>query len=278
MEWSIPGTEIPVRQGDVLVSRDPRKGVIEAAFLVITADCDISKNKFGSQLAGLRMISYEQYLLDIWGAKKLKKTVSDEKEKLRGQVAKWHTKFVGADSSLTDDAVLSWLLRDGPQKIASALGIPSEKKFIRSLSMFHQGFSSLNEVDNLSDLQRYVKLRAAVEGEEADKILAATLAAAQKESLPDDTFFLPEMPEVENSGAIIMLREIVGLVADKICYKAPDATTKEHLLRVARLNPDVKYAVSQAFGSLYSKIGMSALYEQRCKAAISNVNGQGWRV
>ena len=50
-EWSIPDPSIDVRQGDLLVSRSIQTGKIEELCLVITADCDISKGKFGRQLA-----------------------------------------------------------------------------------------------------------------------------------------------------------------------------------------------------------------------------------
>ena len=53
-----------------------------------------------------------------------------------------------------------------------------------------------------------------------------------------------------------MLREIVGVSNDAVCFRATDATTTDSFLRVCRLQPTYKYAVSQAFGILYSRIGL----------------------
>ncbi len=279
MEWLTPDPETPVRQGDILISRDHRTGLVESMFLVITADCDISKGKFGSQMAALRIMSHNQYLLDIWGEKKLSKAIKDERSKLHAQISKWHSKLIGQDSALTEEAALSWLIREGAERIVGDLKVPDKdrKKVIKSLSNSCGAFRLL-ENQNLSDLEKYVLFRALSEEKSAEEIHRNTVGSAQKEVLPDDTFFLPELPGNLGQGAVVMLREIIGILPDNIYLKTSEATSPQSFLRIARLKPEIKYAVSQAFGSLYSRIGMSSEYEARRNAAIQGVTGKEWRI
>ncbi len=279
MEWLTPDTDVPVRQGDMLIRRDPKNGNIEETYIIITADCDISKKKFGAQLAGLRVISHDHYLSVIWGEKKLSKAVKDEREKTRDQIAKWHSILINNKSTITEDAAVEWLLREGPDKIIESLSIPADKKskVQRSLSASYNAFKILDSESLETDLQKFIHFKANSEEKEFSAVLNTTVNSAQLESLPDDTFFIPELP-ASGQSAIIMLREIIGLPPELIRYKAPEANARQHLLRVARLKPEIKYAVSQAFGSLYSRIGMSAEYEARRKTAIQKINGNGWNV
>lgn len=279
MEWLTPDSETPVRQGDILISRDHKTGVIESTFIVITADCDISKEKFGSQIAALRIISHDQYLLNIWGEKKLNKAVKDEKSKLHGQILKWHSKLIGKESTLTEDAVLDWLIREGGALMVSALKVSGEnsEKVAKSLSNTYNAFKLLENPD-LSDLEKFVQFKAFSENKNPEIVRSTTVSSAQNEALPDDTFFLPELPENLGQGAVIMLREIIGITSKNIYVKATEATSSKDFLRIARLKPEVKYAVSQAFGSLYSRIGMSSEYETRRRVAIQGITGKEWRI
>lgn len=279
MEWLTPNPETPVRQGDILISRDHRTGLIESMFLVITADCDISKEKFGSQIAALRIISHNQYLLDIWGEKKLNKAIKDEQSKLHAQISKWHSKLIGKDSALTEEAALKWLIREGAERIVDDLKVPDKdsKKVKKSLSNAYNAFKLL-ENQSGSDLEKYVLFKALSEDKSTEEVHKATVGSAQKEALPDDTFFLPELPDNLGQGAVVMLREIIGISPNNIYLKATEATSPKNFLRIARLKPEIKYAVSQAFGSLYSRIGMSSEYEARRKAVIQGLTGKEWRI
>ncbi|RFQ05969.1 hypothetical protein D0O09_01975 [Pseudomonas putida] len=270
---------MPVRQGDILINRDHQTGKIESTYLVITADCDISKEKFGSQIAALRIISHNSYLMEIWGEKKLSKAVKDELSKLHVQITKWHSKLINTDSSLTANAALDWLMRAGSDEIVKSLSVPEDQsaRVKKSLNNAYNAFKLL-ENEKLSDLEKFVQFRAHSEEKSPELVLEATVGSAQKEALPDDTFFLPELPEKIGEGAVIMLREIIGIDPKWICLKATEAVSTRHYLRIARLKPEIKYAVSQAFGSLYSRIGMSAEYEARRKTAIQGLTGKGWKI
>ena len=277
-EWFVPSLEIPARQGDFLICRDPHVGHVEEICLVITADCDISKGKFGRQLACLRVISLSDYLRTVWAERKLRKLEKDEAEKLRGQIAKWHSKHIGNESQISAEAALKWLLRDDPEKICSDLAIPEKdsKKMRLSLGSFRTAFLALGEAAEASKLHQYATFRAHSLGRDVHLCRQEILQQAQKEPMPEDVFLLPSLPQLETGPAVVLLREIVSVRHEAICYRSADASTNEMFLRVGRLEPAFKYAVSQAFGALYSRIGLPEEYELRCKVVIEEINQFDW--
>jgi hypothetical protein len=273
-EWSIPDPSVPVRQGDLLICRDPQKGIIEGICLLITADCDISQGKFGRQLLCLRVIPFEEYLRTIWPARKLKGLVENETEKVRVQLAKWHTKQIGVESKLTSAAITSWAKRSDATSICVELGIPDpdRKKIEAALSTFQAAVNTLKVNEQKDSLTQLIAFRAALQGKESKTIHQEYVNQAQAEKLPADVFLLPNLPQANVGPAVVLLREIVGVKQDNICYRVSDAVTNDMLLRVGRLEPTFKYAVSQAFGFLYSRIGLPSDYEFRCKCVIEQIS------
>lgn len=279
-EWFVPDSSVEVRQGDLLVSRSLQTGKVDELCLVITADCDISKGKFGRQLACLRVLPIDRYVRTIWAAKKLEKMQVNERIKLRGQVAKWHTQSLGTESSITADAAADWVKREEPEAICDGLQIPEKerKKFTASVKAFRSAIIALEAHASRDKLTQFVAYRGAVLGRDVAQSWQEVLLDAQKESdaLPEDAFLLTSLPQVSEDGAVVLLREIVGIPYEAVCYRVTDAVAETSMLRVGRLHPTFKYAVSQAFGALYSKIGLPPTYEKRCKDVTLNLTSIKW--
>lgn len=279
-EWFVPDSSVEVRQGDLLVTRSLKTGQVEELCLVITADCDISKGKFGRQLACLRVLPIDRYVRTIWATKKLERLQKNELTKLRGQVAKWHTQSLGTESSITVDAAAEWVKREEPRVICEALQVPEKecKKFVAALTAFRSAIAALETNAAHDRLTQFVAYRGAVLGRDMEQNRQEVLQDAQKESeaLPEDAFLLTSLPQVSDDGAVVLLREIVGVPYESVCYRMTDAVAETSLLRVGRLHPTFKYAVSQAFGALYSKIGLPSAYEERCKGVTTNLASITW--
>lgn len=277
MEWFLPEPEVPVRQGDVLVSRDPQTGNLDEVCLVITADCDISKGKFGRQLACLRVLTVKDYVAHIWAKRKLDKLIKEEAKKLRAQLAKWQSLATGQESTLTEEAARIWLARAEPYAICDLLGVPddgSRKKLLGVLGGYREAFGGLDGPrDHLTALVAFKSTLGHIEPKTCRQ---QTLQQAQQEPLPEDVFLLPELPLAADTPCVVMLREIVGVASDAVCFRATDATSSDKFLRVCRLEPTYKYAVSQAFGILYSRIGLPDEYERRCKDVVSGIASFEW--
>jgi peptidyl-tRNA hydrolase len=277
MEWFTPDATLDVRQGDLLISKDPRTGGVDKLTIVITADCDISKGKFGSHLAGLKVIFFDEYIKSIWSSRKLEKLVRDEKSNLHKKICKHHSELLGSPSALTDEGVITWLLRDSPEKIAEALKVPEGqlKKFLVYVANYSNAFRSLL-LDYESTLSKYVSFFSALNARDSSSVLNSLVSQAQSETLPDDIFFLPCVADVAEKGAVVLLREVVAVPYTAIRYRLSEVSQQEQYLRSSRLKPEIKYALSQAFGNLYSKIGLSADYESRRKSAIAQVSSFQW--
>lgn len=277
MEWFLPEASVPLRQGDVLMSRDPRTGAVDELCLVITADCDISKGKFGRQLACLRVLTFKTYVAQVWARRKLDKAIGDERKKLRGQIARWHTAALGRESTLTEAAALTWLARSEPATICESLAVPDDgtrKKFIATLQCYRLAFDELNR--DTDPLTKLIAFRSSIDRIDPTQCKAQTLQRVQQESLPEDAFLLPALPLAIDTPCVVMLREIVGVSSESVCFRSTDADDVDKFLRIGRLQPTYKYAVSQAFGMLYSRIGLPEEYEQRCKDVVNGLTSIDW--
>ena len=73
-----------------------------------------------------------------------------------------------------------------------------------------------------------------------------------------------------------MLRELVGVNVKSIKYRLSEITNDRDVIRTHRLIPQIKYAISQSFGSLYSRIGLSKEYENQKKTTIQNLTNHKW--
>lgn len=277
-EWTIPETEIPVRQGDLLICRNVRTGDISDICLVITADCDIRNGKFGREIACLRVTPLHGYLRNVWAKKKLARFQSNQIKLVREQMAKWHSLQIGTPSGLTDEATLSWVQRATADEICADLNVPIDQKknISKAIQLLKSGLSA-SETPNLQDcMSRLALFKACTSEKPIDICQQDILKDAQKEELPDDFFLFTSLPQIETGPAVVHLRELFGVDAKAIRYRATDADSDECFLRVGRLEPTFKYAVSQAFGSLYSKIGLPNEYEVRRDNALKFIQTYQW--
>lgn len=276
-EWSILDAYTLVRQGDLLISRDPGTGVIDEMCLVITADCDISKGKFGKQLACLRIIKYEEYVQSIWADRKLAKLVVNETKKILEKINKWNRKRTGKESSMSADVAIDWITRAEVDQICSDLEISEDmiEKERVAFSCFKSAVSTLSRISS-NKLTQLAAFRASTSKKDVKECWQEYLLQAQSEPLPEDVFLLPSLPQLAPGAAVILLREIVSVPHNKVCYRTFDASSTEMFLRLGRLNPTFKYAVSQAFGGLYSRIGLPEEYENRCKEVICDISLLPW--
>lgn len=260
------------------MSRNIQSGRIEELCLVITADCDISKGKFGRQLVSLRVISFRDYIATVWADKKLRKMEADEAEKLRAQIAKWHTRTLGFESSLTTEAAVAWALKVNPDEIAAELTVPDEdrKKFVSALSGFRAARDARQTEAERGRLREYVAFRSAALRIDREKCRQQVFQSANKEDLPEDIFLLPNLPQLDFGASAVLLRELVSVPYEAVCYRASDVLSSAAFLRIGRLQATFKYAISQAFGALYSRIGLPDAYERRCKTALEQTDYGPW--
>lgn len=272
-EWELPSPEIPVRQGDFLIKRNSVTRQVETMCLIITADCDISQEKFGTHLACLRVISFQEYLERVWAGKKLNRAMEKEGKAIRDQLDKWNRMRLGETSSLSLEAVRDWITASEPEVICRDLGIPqsSVPKISPQLRRFRAALVALIDNRQSNQLFQLLSFRVALTGKDREECLQEILEQAQGAELPEDVFFFPTLAGMSIGPGIAMLREIMPLPLDSICFRTSDTRLSGLFLRVGRLKPIYKYAVSQAFGNLYSRIGLPKEYEDRRSIALGKL-------
>jgi hypothetical protein len=272
-EWFTPTPEHVVRQGDILIRMQEGSSSIRDTYLVITADCDINKYKFGTHLACLKIISFEAYVRNIWAGAKLEKVIQVASKELREQAAKWHKLALGEESGLTTESVSRWALGATSTEICDALSIPNTEraKFVKSVESFKAANNKIKSLVDCDPLTHLAEYTAELKNQPLDSTWTKLLQQAQGESLPEDVFILSNLPQIDYQGAIILLRELHPIAYSDVYYRASDARAKSAFLRAGRLEPQFKYAVSQSFGTLYSRIGLSTDYEKRRKAVVDSV-------
>lgn len=273
-DWWFPDPSVAVRQGDALLRRDKSSGRVLESCLVITADCDISKSKFGRHLACLRIEPLHDYVRLDWAQSKLNKALSNESERIRSQLAKWHTVKLGKASNLTSKGAEDWLRRESTDSICASLNVPPEerKRLVASLEIYKAALIASDACANVDFLTRLVTFKAKISRKDIDVCLKDTLAQAQGESLPDDVFLLPNFPHTDQRAVLVKLRELIAVDYELVKYRTTEADSPEHYLRTGRLQPALKYAISQKFGALYSKIGLPPEFEVRHKWALESVS------
>jgi hypothetical protein len=277
-EWHVPKPETPLRQGDILMRRDPKRGTIKSLCLIITADCDISQRKFGTQLGCLRIISFQEYLRTPWAEKKLVRALEKETAAMQVQLNKWNSQRLTDAKPLSTEAVVNWIRRSKSESICQALKVPAMEiaKISAKIDAFRTALNDLDEKSESDSFSRLIAFRSPLSGKTHSVCAQEAIQQAKGEELPDDIFLLPALPQVDIGCAVVLLREIVGVGANSIRFRAIDADSEDVFFRIGGLLPTFQYAVSQAFGSLYSRIGLPEAYELRRKTAIQLIHTYKW--
>ena len=85
-EWDTVAVDAPVRQGDVLISRDPASLKVTAILFVLTADCDIDKKKYGRYIACLHVDTLKVYLRNVRSGKQFDSLVCNQRKDCRSGI------------------------------------------------------------------------------------------------------------------------------------------------------------------------------------------------
>jgi hypothetical protein len=226
-EWTIPGTEEPLSQGDILLSRDLQTGEVKSICWVITADCDISKNKFGAQLACLRITSLKKYIRTVWSAKRIFRLLEAETGKIGELLTKWNKLRIEDATPLSSNSVIKWVKNSSPEEICSALNVVEEKKrsVIDSLTKFLRLLQALEKEEKSDPLSQLIAARSVLDEKNVTECREKILKQAQGDLLPEDVFLLPDLPQIEIGPCLVNLRELVGVPLKTIYFRASEATS-----------------------------------------------------
>jgi hypothetical protein len=238
--------------------------------IIITADCDLHREKHGGYISYIPAMITEDYLWYQWRPAAFKAECDKRISVLNARLSKWIEKNRSPGVALSDGAIRDWLMRVGPDGLLDELGCndKGERNQLGNVIEPAWALASLlaasePELTRLNTAYRWVNKAA-----EADKGLLAKAFQASLGSLPGDVFHLPTLPGNEDDGLFVMLRHLRQCHIDEIASRPDDlrfggATAK----RIARITATFRYALSQNFARVFSDIGLPEDHEERRKNA-----------
>lgn len=259
-----------VRQGDIIRKLDAKTGAVERLGIVITADCDIAKNKSGDRYTWLEIVSMADYLDGPWAQEQLRK-LGEKRSKticeyLNGQLRK---RELDVDP-LTPQSLNEWLRGKTPEHILTGV----------------TGQAPTPDSKQLRELQGYARTLSAKEGQSPGEQLKAAWESfdvddkGQKEALrnafKDSTggfpeyFVLPELPRQAGLGFVVLLRSMWNVMAADLYLSEQDARVDDRpdaFHRLGRLDDGVRFSITQKLAFLFSRIGMPTAFETACETA-----------
>lgn len=275
LEWDQPSSEVPIRQGDLLVKKQAGATNIKDAVIVITADCDIARKKYDSAIAALPLISFPDYVRHRWANDRYENTVNTDHNELTNQFNKIKKESLGSYQELKPKVLSTWIENEGAKKICQDIINEENRKKAENII---KKIQILLGLDNNPQIEAAFDRLLAYECIKENKDQATSRQDLLKKArnglstLPADLFFLSTIP-IEGSGAhLVLLRELVAIKPDLVTASATIARENNGYLRIGRLRPAFKYALSQQFGLMFSRVGLPDDYENSKKDYLKNFN------
>jgi hypothetical protein len=264
------------RQGDIIRPCDRTRSVaglpLGSAGVIITADCDIANDKFGDYLSYLPIVPGEAYLDKFWAPLRLQEILADACKTAIDIIHGTEKRRDRELQRLTEDEFLEWLRDRGADAIVNAASVKREharQSLSAQLLLIAAATADESDDDGLTNLFRLRSCRRLANySKQAETV---EVRKALSEVAKAMSFFLvPELPDVAAYGYVITLRDVRSIHINDafITYKALPFSRRDDdcMYRIGRFSDRIRFAISQKFGSLFSRIGMTSDYENDCRA------------
>jgi hypothetical protein len=256
-----------IQQGD-LVRRRPDATASPVWGLIITADCDIAQNKAGNRYTWIRIVSGADYLCSTWAPDQLRRLVEKQARVAAEGLGARLRRSDPELTPLTGEGLCRWLEQDDPTTIWAAVAPEgkADAKLLRIMQALHAATDPLSTCSPMDRLRRAWTLLGRSAAEQAGMIGEALKG---DRGFPD-FFLLPELPQTDGFGFVILLRDIASVDADAVFgaeLEARLADRPDGFHRFGRLQDGVRFAVTQKLAFLFSRIGMPTSFEDACAAA-----------
>lgn len=260
--------EPAVLQGDILkeLSRDDDGEV----FVIISADCDIANNKIGrSGLACLSILSLEDYFFKEHCAAKHQKMIISKLREVTRLINDHWLSLSDEHKELDGENIKNWIKEAEVDIILSHLKVEDKE----TESKIKKLYNIINKYLICKDIKaiKHVDLLAILEGVNNNDSLALNKVIKKymtelSKNPPQDLFFIPSIPTLQSIGYVVKLRSLFFLPASQ-CFSSISKAKESpnSYLRIGRLTPTFKHALSQQFGTLFSRIGFPTNYERDVK-------------
>ena len=265
---------LPVRQGDVL--KRVRGAGKSNLVVVVTADCDIANGKYGE--AGLACVQLDLLAEHVLGehARGLAQAALKRRfEKAAEWVNKrWREKSAD-NGDLSAEHVQAWILASKPEEIEAELNLPLDdpKSFIQRECVSLKAAQKF--IDASSDRYSGIDALCALQMSTRSAQLKTVFGTLNSKDLPLDLFYISSVPDVQGLGFVAKLRALT-FIPFECSFTSLDAAkdVDNSFVRVGRLAPTFRHALSQQFGMLFARIGMPKQFEVDRDAAFGLIAEQ----
>lgn len=275
---SVPESDA-FRQGDIFLSHPRGDGQVDQLHVIITADCDIAQKKAGPSFTWLPIVPAIGFVEHFWMQEKVAKLEGRLREHLALLVNRLHHLLNPAAIDLGETFVADWAASDrGEAIIGSLRPTPAEQE---QLIKYVDALQSLASADLVgSPFKQIVDLFYEVQHQTGliqDAPKAKSRFSDVRSILTEprqDAFFVSGIPGKDTSGWVIKLRDIDNIPVSYLSSTRSEwYTSDKNHLRIGRFSSVYKYAISQQFGSLFSRIGLPSDYGQWRSLVIDDVCG-----
>lgn len=260
----VPG--VGLRQGDLLdLSRAENIPYGARLGVIVTADCDLAQDKHYGQILLCPIVPASTYYQHIWCAKRLDGFREKTLKRLRKEFDELSARGV-LNSPLSDDAI-------------SAI---CESEVAIRVSLQELGLAC-GKIEELARAVASLELCAGVDGP-LISLVAATAYSQKKEVAEIKKKLFSDFKAELGKDAIDVVAVHDDLTGDDIVHvvllRAPFSVAIQNvgfsgrdksaaaILRIGSFAPEIKFLVTQKFGTLFSRVGMKSEIEVDRNAAI----------
>lgn len=250
-----------IMQGDIFFLDKKRNEI----GVIITADCDISKNKTSGIIAYLPIIEARDYITNTL-------IYESTSELIKKSLSIIDKKF-NPDSKLTQEAI-SHIINMDKHWLEKNLNIS-----IRDT--IHNHINMIKYVDSTAFSHEKCPIKR------AQNILNTLMPGTEETPFTkfrnkitgikdrDDCLFIKELSEDHTDGYTILLREIRSVEKSNIFSSisaSRDSHSQQKAIRFSKLAPVYKFWLSHNFGRLFSRVGLPTEYERSRDSYLYNIN------
>lgn len=248
------------RYGDPITRKDPTWG------MVVNADCDLANKKNQGHLSWLEVISARQYWEEFWAPQQLEKMAEKQAKQICEQINAI-IKKQGIQAGAVDfQRIKSWVGRQDEKEILSSLGV-NNKTLEDNLKAFKLSTQQVSEGSALDILEGCQILL----GQDPTKNLAEFQKFVVRQEGFPDFFLVPNLPEGDSKGYIVLLRRVHGSNEGSVYRSAMEARINDEpgaLHRIGRFADGVRFQIVQKMTFLFSRIGSPIDFENDCRQVI----------
>lgn len=260
-EWLALTVDQPVRQGDILKALHLESDPWRRLLVVITADCDLAKDKHGGALTCIPVLDAEHYLMSF----RFEKLRNGLVDKLISRALHQLSQQRGEAGAIKVSAhrMRQWLVEEQVSDIIASLPGPSPEAFEADAQVCRDLLCERprNLTDGIALLARVkVALGEAKDQERATRSVGSDIVASLR-TLPGDALFLNELSPAHDAGYVAYLRRVLEVHVSEVAVSMSRLPHQSRYLRTSRLRSPYLYALTSKFASVFTAIGLPAEYE-----------------